>query len=91
MQILENQVYGKAQTFSHVGMFVWKNKAAVLDDVLVKGNAVSFVNNLGDISPWWDGRNATALTVADNKWNVEYIEPQPQAGIGPLLASQSTR
>lgn len=82
ISIARNQVYGKQQSFTNVGIYVWKQKASVLNEILVEENQVSFINNEGNENPWWNGGNATNLTLKNNEWDVAYREPQPNPDQG---------
>lgn len=82
ISILNNQVYGKQQSFTNVGIYAWKQRAKEGDDVLIQNNQVYFKNSKGSNNPYWNGRNITNLRELENNWNASYQEPEPGSDLG---------
>jgi hypothetical protein len=73
-----NQVYGKQQSFTNVGIYVWKQIAPVSNNITIENNRVGWINRNGIKNSFWDGKNTTNLVVQNNTWNLPYqVVPKP--------------
>ena len=72
--IVNNQVYGKQQPFTNVGIYAWKQRAPTAKNVFIADNKISWTNKDGVSNPTWKGNNVDNLVIEDNE-TVEYTVP----------------
>jgi hypothetical protein len=72
VQIMDNKVFGKKQSFTTVGIYVWNQSKAPSHDHTVTGNQVRWFNNAGMENPYWDAENCGTITGwNDNNWHAD--------------------
>jgi nitrous oxidase accessory protein NosD len=70
IQIHDNKIFGKRQSFTNVGIYVWNQSKAPSHDHTVKGNRVKWFNKDGIENPCWDAQNCGAVSGWDeNNWH----------------------
>ncbi|MDO3643694.1 right-handed parallel beta-helix repeat-containing protein [Mucilaginibacter sp. L3T2-6] len=59
MSLTNNTVYGKQQSFTNVGIFVWGQNGAAVSSSVISGNKVNFTNKSNNKNPNWlaDGQS----------------------------------
>jgi predicted small lipoprotein YifL len=68
-QLLNNTVYGKQQSFTNVGVYVWDQYDSNCADNTVRGNRVNYTNKDGQKNHRWDGGNCGTINGwSDNEW-----------------------
>ena len=71
-----NQVYGKQQSFTNVGMYVGLRGEPTVRNVKVSNNTVSFVNKSGKSNTWWQYSTAETVVLTNNNFSgVAYTVP----------------
>lgn len=65
IEILNNKVWSKQQSFSNVGIYVWNQYPDSCGGNRVSGNEVNWTNNLGISNNRWDGGGCGTIT----DWN----------------------
>lgn len=86
-----NQVYGKQQYFTNVGMYVWNQSDFPSDNVQVLNNIVGYTNSAGVSNGFYNGSNdgvnfnTTNLVVSGNNFNATYTIPKIPSGWGASL------
>jgi len=69
IEIRNNKIYSKQQSFSNVGIYVWNQYASPCNNNTVSGNDVNWTNNLGVINNNWDGGGCgTIIDWNNNNW-----------------------
>jgi hypothetical protein len=69
---LHNKVFGRKQTFTNVGIYVWNQSKAPSHDHTVKGNQVRWFNKAGMEDPCWDAENCGSVAGwDDNNWHAD--------------------
>ena len=72
IQILDNKVFGKRQSFTNVGIYVWNQSKAPSQDHTVKGNRVKWFNKGGVENPSWEAGNCGIVSGwEDNQWHAD--------------------
>jgi nitrous oxidase accessory protein NosD len=72
IQVLDNKVFGKSQSFTNVGIYVWNQSKAPSQNHAVKGNRVRWFDKGGIENPCWDSRNCGTVTGwDDNDWHAD--------------------
>jgi hypothetical protein len=67
--IVNNRVYGKAQPFTNVGIYVWGQAGYKVTNATVSGNTVKWLNAAGEINSSWLGKDETTPRGwNNNKW-----------------------
>jgi hypothetical protein len=75
IQFFDNKVFGKKQSFTNVGIYVWNQSKTPSHDHTVKGNRVRWFNKSGTENPCWDSKNCGAVTGwDDNDWHEDLDE-----------------
>ncbi len=83
MAILENEIYGRKQPFTNVGIYVWNQYLHACRSHQVRGNHVNWSSSSGRSNGWWDGRNCGVVEgLADNDFNARI---GPEIGLKPAL------
>ncbi|MBC6699260.1 Ig-like domain-containing protein [Hymenobacter puniceus] len=88
-KILNNIVFGRQQSFTNVGIYLWGGPRAV-ENSTVTGNKVFWVNSAGQQNPFWT-LNTPGLVQNNNSWGDASITasyPAP-AGAGIRLNGTS--
>ena len=57
-----NQVYGRQQSFTNVGMYVWNQYSSACSAITVSNNQVNWRNSSGGANNWWDGGNCGSIS-----------------------------
>lgn len=65
-KILNNVVFGRQQSFTNVGIYLWGGPRAV-ENSTVTGNKVNWVNSAGQQNPFWT-LNTPNLVQSNNSW-----------------------
>jgi hypothetical protein len=60
--IENNLVYGRQQSFTNVGIYVWNQSTMTCRDITVADNQVNWVNKIGERNPWYDAGNCGPIT-----------------------------
>lgn len=74
IQILNNKIYAKKNTFTNVGISVWNQytKTSGCNIIVVRGNEVDWTNARGEPNPAWDSGNCGPIEGWDNnKWKAK--------------------
>ena len=53
----DNQVLGREQSFTNVGIYVWAQSGQACSNITVRNNYVRWTNKKDKPNPWWDGGN----------------------------------
>ncbi|MDB5030808.1 right-handed parallel beta-helix repeat-containing protein, partial [Mucilaginibacter sp.] len=70
MQVLNNKIYARKNTFTNVGISVWNQYKSSCAIILVRGNEVNWTNSNGASNPAWNGGNCGVVEGWDNNiWN----------------------
>lgn len=70
ISILNNQIYGRQQSFTNVGIYVWNQYTTACSAVTVQGNSVKWTNSAGQANPSWNAGNCGAVSgFTSNNWN----------------------
>jgi NPCBM/NEW2 domain/Bacterial Ig domain len=70
IQVLQNRVYARQQSFTNVGIYVWNQYGAACFGHTVQGNSVNWTNSSGQKNPAWNAGNCGTVTSMDsNNWN----------------------
>lgn len=62
IQITNNKIYSKRQSFTNVGLYVWNQNPLVCEDNIVSGNYVNWTNSEGKANDGWNNGNCGAVT-----------------------------
>ncbi len=78
-QLIDNKVFGKEQSFTNVGLYVWlwngNPPGTVCYDHTVSGNEVYWTNKDGVLNHRWDGGNCGSITGwSNNTWGATIDE-----------------
>ena len=65
MTLTDNVVYGAAQSFTNVGVYVWEQYKLPCDAIEVSKNHVMFANAKGTPNPYWDGGGCGTVSGVD--------------------------
>lgn len=70
IEIYDNLVYGKQQSFTNVGIYVWNQYAVPCSNHSVGNNTVYWRSNNGNLNPAWNAGNCGTVTDwGTNTWN----------------------
>lgn len=69
IQILNNQVYAKKQSFTNIAYYVWNQSGGGCSVANVSGNSANFTNAAGSLNAFWDGGGCGTVTELANVWN----------------------
>ncbi|MFW5700948.1 MAG: T9SS type A sorting domain-containing protein, partial [Cyclobacteriaceae bacterium] len=71
VQLIDNSIYGKQQSFTNVGLYVWNQDTSVsCANHIIAGNRVNWTNNNGKKNPSWNANNCGTIAGWDNNiWN----------------------
>ncbi|MDD5675346.1 MAG: right-handed parallel beta-helix repeat-containing protein [Chitinivibrionales bacterium] len=69
IQVINNKVYARQQSFTNVGIYVWNQYSPVCDSETVQDNQVNWTNSSGAKSGFWDGGNCGTITMSGNNWS----------------------
>ncbi|MBO9563520.1 MAG: right-handed parallel beta-helix repeat-containing protein [Niastella sp.] len=70
IKLLSNKVYGRQQSFTNIGLYVWNQYAAACSTNTVEYNVINFTNNGGTLNPAWDAGNCGPVAGWNNNtWN----------------------
>ena len=68
--LADNRVFGRRQSFSNVGLYVWNQSGASCSNNTVSGNQVQFTHHDGFSNPTYEGGGCGAVEGwAQNNWN----------------------
>lgn len=69
IELRDNTVYGKQQSFTNVGLYVWNQYPSSCSNHTVSGNKVNWTNQTGQVNNSWDGTNCGTITDwNNNEW-----------------------
>jgi hypothetical protein len=69
ISLVNNQIYGRAQSFTNVGLYVWGQGGHAITNSTVSGNQVNFANAQGvQNSSWLAGGENTPSGWSTNAW-----------------------
>lgn len=72
MQISNNEIYGKAQSFTNVGLYYWNQSGLSSSDITISSNKVNFTSGQYGINNSYIGPgNATPTGWSTNTWNAK--------------------
>ena len=72
MQISNNEIYGKAQSFTNVGLYYWNQSGLSSSDITISGNKVNFTSGQYGINNSYIGPgNATPTGWSTNVWSAK--------------------
>ncbi|NOY60080.1 MAG: T9SS type A sorting domain-containing protein [Calditrichaeota bacterium] len=57
IQLLDNLIYAKQQSFTNVGIYVWDQFNSNCNTIIVSGNQVNWTNSAGNHNPTWNAGN----------------------------------
>ncbi len=82
MAVRGNQVYGRKQPFTNVGIYAWNQYPRSCSDVTISDNKVMWWSKAGRSNPFWDGGNCGLLAgIPSNNFkarlSAEALEAQP--------------
>jgi hypothetical protein len=66
IKLLDNWVYGRRQSFTNVGMYVWSQTPTPCSGITVQGNHVYFKGSDGLQNPFWDAENCGVVAKSGN-------------------------
>jgi parallel beta-helix repeat protein len=70
IQITNNKIYSKRQSFTNVGLYVWNQNPLVCENNIVSGNYVNWTNSKGIANDGWNNGNCGSVTGWDtNVWH----------------------
>lgn len=70
IQILNNKVFGRQQSFTNVGIYVWNQYSTPCGNNRVEGNTVKFTNYNGISNPHWsEGNCGPVAGYSNNLWD----------------------
>ena len=76
INMFENLIYGAAQPFTNVGLYVWNQYNFPCSNISIFNNTVQFYNKDGKASPGWDGENCGLIGGwTGNGWNSGILAP----------------
>ena len=87
INLYNNYVYGKSQSFTNIGLYVWNQYATACSNISVAGNIIEYYNATGAASSGWNGGGTfggtatSACTPAipagwtSNSWNDGILSP----------------
>lgn len=78
VELINNQVYGRRQSFSNVGLYVWNQCDDACSSVTVRNNTVWWLNRDGKPNAAWNAGNCGSVTGwEENNWGtIELKVPQ---------------
>jgi len=72
IQIKNNLVYGKQQSFTNVGIYIWNQYDPVCSDVVVSGNKVNWTHKNGTSNHVWNqGNCGEVIGWETNEWGAD--------------------
>jgi hypothetical protein len=72
MQISNNEIYAKAQSFTNVGLYYWNQSGLSSSDITISSNKVNFTSGTYGINNSYIGPgNATPTGWSTNTWNAK--------------------
>jgi endo-chitodextinase len=83
-KILNNVVMSKQHNWTNVGIYIWgiPVRNSYVNDAVVEGNEVSWVNKSGIVNPWWQGSNTQNIIQQNNNFRATYFAPPKPDHIG---------
>lgn len=70
MQITNNSIYAKAQSFTNVGLYYWNQSGLPSSVITISGNNVNFTSGIYGVNNYYVGAgNATPAGWSTNVWN----------------------
>jgi hypothetical protein len=69
IQLLNNKIYGKKQSFTNIGMYIWNQTTTACSNITVSGNSVDFTNSSGAKNNFWDAGNCNPIIYGDNNFD----------------------
>jgi parallel beta-helix repeat protein len=67
--ITYNQIYGKQQSFTNVGLYVYNQYPSLCQGITISHNAVNYLNSAGQSSGFWDKGNCGNINLKSNNFN----------------------
>ncbi|MGH9630264.1 MAG: NPCBM/NEW2 domain-containing protein, partial [Bryobacteraceae bacterium] len=96
LQLVNNSVYGKRQSFTNVGLYVWNQYGGSCYGITAQGNSVRWTNKDGVTNPSFNGGNCGSINGwSNNFWNAS-IGPEildreiPACAAGPSDSTKPT-
>lgn len=72
MQIINNTIYAKKQSFTNVGIYYWNQSGSSSSAVTISGNKVNFISSSGSQnSDWLGSGSATPTGWKNNTWGAK--------------------
>ena len=62
MSVINNSIYGKAQSFTNVGLYYWNQSGKASSGITISGNKINFMSSSGQQNNTWLGSGATTPT-----------------------------
>jgi len=59
MSITNNQIYGRSQSFTNIGLYIWGQSGSACTNSTISGNQVKFFNNSNTENDAWVGTGET--------------------------------
>ena len=66
IQIMNNKIYGKKQSFTNIGLYVWAQRGSACSNNTVSGNRVNYFNSDGNQNAIWDAGNCPGTVLSSN-------------------------
>ncbi len=81
MQILNNKIYSKKQTFTNVGLYVWNQYKDACSMNIVRGNVINWTNASGSLHNSWNNGNCGKVT----GWDTNTFDAKTDSTILPVV------
>lgn len=75
MTLRDNRIFGKSQSFTNIGIYVWNQYLPEpCSQVTVSNNQVTFFNKAGMPNPYWNANNCEPSTAMSNNFDALLAE-----------------
>ena len=69
MTLASNRIYGRQQSFTNVGLYVWDQYMSSCTAITVTDNQVHWTANTGGDNGYWNGGNCGTIALSGNDWS----------------------
>lgn len=89
IRVVNNKIYGRQQSFTNVGFYIWNQYPHACSTNTVENNEVNYTNNNGVSSGGWNAGNCGTVTGwSNNVWNATFTDTiLPQRLLCPELTA----
>ncbi len=93
IEVSNNKVYGKKQSFTNVGIYIWNQYASACTNNKILNNHAYWIQYNGYAASFWNGGNCSNSLISGNVWNStqvsETMPPPSCAGLTTVAPNQS--